>query len=371
MVRATGSYFDGQSAARQAIELELAHGGIRIVAARAGGLELAFWPYRELRLVDEPTGAGPWRIQAGNSPARLVIEDSTVAAAVWSNLGRTDARGPSWARLGLRWTVLSALSIAVLLAALWHGLPRVADEAARLVPRQWEAALGARMVRPLLQTLARMEGSGGAAVCTARGGRDALAELTRRLAPAASPHPFEVRVANLEMINAFALPGGQIVIAGGLIRFAESPDELAGILAHEMGHVLHRHSTAALIEALGLAFLFGLMLGDTGTGLLEEAGGALVGLHLRREAEAEADERALALLEQAGLSSQGLANFFERMQREYRDEPAVLRHFSTHPPSEIRQRLAAARAVSAAPALDNDGWRNLQDICRRQEPLEP
>ena len=83
-----------------------------------------------------------------------------------------------------------------------------------------------------------------------------------------------------------------------------------------MGHVLHRHSTAALIEALGLAFLFGLMLGDTGTGLLEEAGGALVGLHLRREAEAEADERALALLEQAGLSSQGLANFFERMQRE-------------------------------------------------------
>ena len=154
MVRATGSYFDGQSAARQDIELELAHGGIRIVAARAGGLELAFWPYRELRLVDEPTGAGPWRIQAGNSPARLVIEDSTVAAAVWSNLGRTDARGPSWARLGLRWTVLSALSIAVLLAALWHGLPRVADEAARLVPRQWEAALGARMVRPLLQTLA-------------------------------------------------------------------------------------------------------------------------------------------------------------------------------------------------------------------------
>ena len=62
------------------------------------------------------------------------------------------------------------------------------------------------------------------------------------------------------------------MITEGLLRFAGSPDEVAGVLAHEMGHVLHRHSTAAMVEALGLAFLFGAMLGDFGTGVIGAGG---------------------------------------------------------------------------------------------------
>ena len=371
VVRGTGSYFDGERAARREVEVELVSGGIRILDAESGRRELAFWEYRDLRPVDEPVGDGPQRIRAGNGRARLVVEEATLIAALSARAPRLADREPGWARLGLRWAGLLALSIAVLLAALWLGLPRFADQVARIVPRQWEANLGENLVEPVTRALARFEGTDEVAFCTDPRGVGSLTELTRRLAPAASPYRFVVRVVNLEMVNAFAFPGGQIVIAEGLLRSAESPDEVAGVLAHEMGHVLHRHSTAAMIEALGLAFLFGALLGDFGTGVIGGAGETLVGLTFRREAEAEADERALELLGRAGVSSRGLADFFERMERKAGGGPAVLRLLSTHPPNEVRQRRAREGAVSAPPALGEREWRSLKAICGREEPLDP
>ena len=371
MVRGTGSYFDGESAARREVEVEIASGGIRILDAESGRHELAFWEYRELRPVDEPAGDGPRRIRAGSGRARLVVEEAALVAALSARAHRLAGREPGWARLCLRWAGLLALSIAVLLAVLWFGLPRFADQAARIVPHQWEADLGESLVEPVLRTLARFDETDEVAFCTAPGGLDSLAVLTRRLAPAGSPYRFVVRVVNLEMVNAFALPGGQIVIAEGLLRSAESPDEVAGVLAHEMGHVLHRHSTASMIEALGLAFLFGALFGDFGTGVIGGAGETLVGLTFRRGAEAEADERALELLGRAGVSSRGLADFFERLRRKSGEIPAYLRFLSTHPPREHRQRLAAEHSAPGAPSLDQDQWRNLKSICDRTDPLDP
>lgn len=371
MVRGTGNYFDGESAARLEVEVELAPGGLRILGAESGGRELAFWGYRELRPVDEPTGDGPRRIRAGDGQARLVVEDPSLVAALCARAPRISARKPGRTRLGLRWAGLFALSIAVLLATLRFGLPRFADQAAQLLPHRWETSFGESLVEPVLRALARFGDTDDVAFCTAPRGVESLADLTRRLAPAASPYRFVVRVANLEMVNAFALPGGQIVIARGLLRFAESPDEVAGVLAHEMGHVLHRHSTAAMIEALGLAFLFGALLGDLGTGVIGGASEALIGLSFRRKAEAEADERALALLEQAGLSSRGLAALFERMQRKAGAEPAVLRLLSTHPTNESRRRGFERGATARPPSLDEAAWKSLREICSRQRPLDP
>ena len=371
VVRGTGSYFDGESAARRGVEVEIAPGGLRILEAGSGGRELAFWRYRELRPVDEPAGDGLRRIRAGNGRARLVVEDPALIAALSARAPRLAAREPGWARLGLRWAGLLALSIAVLLATLGLGLPRFADEAARIVPHQWETDFGESLVEPVLRALARFDGADEVAFCTASRGVESLDDLTRRLAPAASPYRFVVRVVNLEMVNAFALPGGQIVIAEGLLRSAESPDEVAGVLAHEMGHVLHRHSTAAMIEALGLAFLFGAMLGDFGTGVIGAGAETLVGLRFRREAEAEADGRALALLGHAGLSSRGLVDFFGRMQRKAGDGSAALRLLSTHPPNESRRRGFERGATARPPSLDEPQWKSLREICARQQPLDP
>ena len=371
MVRGTGSWFDGESAARRAVEVELARWGVRIREPEPGGRELAFLEYRALRPVDEWTGDGPLRVRTGGSKARLVVESPAVIAALSARAPRLAAREPGWSRLVLRWAGLFALSVAVLLAILWFGIPRFADAVARMVPHQWETDFGASLVEPVLRAFARFDDTEAVAFCTAPEGVESLAALTRRLAPAASPYGFTVRVVNLEMVNAFALPGGQILIAEGLLRFAESPDEVAGVVAHEMGHVLHRHSTAAIIEGLGLAFLFGALLGDVGTGMVAGAGEILVGLSFRREAEVEADERGIALLGTAGLSSHGLADFFARMERKAGEPPAFLRLLSTHPPNEVRRRRAAEGAAGLPPALGDREWWSLRAICDRVEPLDP
>ena len=372
MVRRTGSWFDGESAARREVEVELADGGVRILEAGPGRRELAFWRYRDLRPVDERTDDGPIRIRTETGRGRLVIENPALVVALAARAPRVATSETGWSRLALRWAGLFTLSVAVLLVTLWYGLPRFADEVARIVPQRWEVAFGESLVEPVLRAFARLDDTEDPAFCIAPAGVESLAELTRRLAPDASPYPFVVRVANLEMVNAFALPGGRILIAEGLLHAAESPDEVAGVLAHEMGHVLHRHSTAAIIEGLGLAFLFGVLLGDVGTGAITGAGEILVGLRLRREAEADADERGLALLERAGLSSRGLADFFERMERKAGDGgPTILRLLSTHPPTEHRRRLAEQGATEAIPSLDEDEWRSLKAICRRVEPFDP
>ena len=371
MSRASGRYHDGASAARREVVVECAPDGLRIVEPR-DGRELAFWRYAALRPVDEegPQAGRSLRIRAGRGPARLVLADPPFIAELAGRAPRLAAREPRRTALWLRWTGLMAASVAVLLAATWFALPRFAEGAARLVPHEWEAAFGLRLVGPVIRHLALFDGNDAPALCTARAGREALEALVRRLAPDDPPYDFRVRVADLEMNNAFALPGGQILITEGLLRFAGSPDEVAGVLAHEMGHVIHRHSTAAMIEGLGLAFLFGVLLGDFGAGAVGWAGEHLVGATFRREAEAEADGSALDLLARAGLPSRGLADFFERLERESGETPAYLHLLSTHPSNESRRRRFANAAVAGAPSLGKTDWRSLREICKERRPLD-
>ena len=376
MSRGTGRYYDGESAARREVEVEAAPDGLRIVDPASRG-EIAFWPYGELRPVDEvrPDG-GPRRIRAARGGARLLLADRALLAEVEACAPRLAARGRGRAGAGLRWAGLLAISMAVLLGLLWFGLPRFADGAARLVPDDWEAAFGDRLVEPVVRNLARLDPVETAAFCTDPRGGAVLEALARRLAAGAPdaggpPPRIRVEVVNLEMNNAFALPGGRILIAEGLLRAARSPDEVAGVLAHEIGHAIHRHATAALIEGLSLAFLFGVLLGDFGAGAVAWAGEVLIGLRFRREAEAEADERALELLARAGVSSRGLADFFARIEEETGDAPAFVHLLSTHPDTGSRRRRAAREAAAHPPSLGEADWRSLREICRIREPLDP
>ena len=373
MSRASGRYHDGASAARLEVAVECAPDGLRIVDP-GDEREIAFWRYPVLRPIDEGPQAGrPLRIGAGRGPARLVLTDPPFIAELTRRAPRLAARERRRTVLWLRWTGLMAASVAVLLAATWLALPRFADGAARLVPQEWEAAFGRRLVGPVVRHLALFDGNDAPALCTARAGREALETLVRRLAPGDSPYDFRVRVVDLEMNNAFALPGGRILLTEGLLRFAESPDEVAGVLAHEMGHVIHRHATAAMIEGLGLAFLFGVLLGDFGAGAVGWAGEYLVGATFRREAEAEADGSALDLLARAGLRSRGLADFFERLERESGGTSAYLHLLSTHPSNESRRRRFASGATGAAagaPSLGEADWRSLREICKERKPLD-
>jgi beta-barrel assembly-enhancing protease len=175
--------------------------------------------------------------------------------------------------------------------------------------------------------------------------------------------PYRFYVVNAPQVNAFAVPGGHIYINRGLIERTRNMSELAGVLAHEVAHVEHRHGIAQMerMQGTNLALTVGyVLLGRAPTGLEETAIG--VGGHLwfarhSREAENEADATAVGLLVRAGIDPNGLPSFFNVLLEEQRRQPgAVEQWFSTHPLTTDRV-ANTQRMIGQVPAAQ---VRNLQ-----------
>ena len=151
--------------------------------------------------------------------------------------------------------------------------------------------------------------------CETPASRAALDRLTERLAAAASGSPMQVRVMLLDwrLVNAFAMPGGQIILTRGLVQTAGSPDEVAGVLAHELGHALELHPETGLVRAMGLAAAAQLIFAGS-AGTVSNVGLVLTQLRYTRIAEREADVHALRMLKGAGISAKGFGDFFERLE---------------------------------------------------------
>lgn len=145
-------------------------------------------------------------------------------------------------------------------------------------------------------------------------------------------------VSNLE-VNAFAFPGGYIILNSGLFHQASSSEQILGVLAHELAHVTERHGLTALIEKLSLFSLVSLFLGDISgvVAILIDTGSQLLNLSFSRSVEKEADDIALEYLYQLGVSSQALLDFFSLLQKREKKSYSFI---STHPlTSERIERL--------------------------------
>ncbi|MFT4526298.1 MAG: putative Zn-dependent protease [Bacteroidia bacterium] len=145
-------------------------------------------------------------------------------------------------------------------------------------------------------------------------------------------------VVDQDEINAFTLPGGYIIVNQGLIKFSEHPEEVAGVIAHELGHVEERHVVSRLIKELGVAILF-TALGGSDAILLNEVGRTAVSTAFDRSQEEEADEFATALLQKANLDPRVLATFFRRLKNEHGYDERV-EMFMTHPHHNARIKSA-------------------------------
>ncbi len=201
--------------------------------------------------------------------------------------------------------------------------------------------------------------------CADAAGLKALTRMTERLSKASPVStPFKIRVYDWSLMNAFAVPGGQIVLTKGLIDKAESPDEVAGVLAHEMGHGIELHPETGIIRNIGLAAAVEVMMGGTGGGLAN-VGLMLAQLGYSRSAEREADRHALELLKGAGIAPKGLGNFFTRVMKMEADEPTgAFSWLRTHPPAAERAELVKRQPdYPSTPALDAQAWQDLKSIC--------
>jgi Zn-dependent protease with chaperone function len=237
------------------------------------------------------------------------------------------------------WTLIATfvlLPILLLLAFVWQS-DRIALAVAKRLPVEQEVALGR-------QAFASMRGS----MSMEEGGprQEAVRALGERL-KRGSPYIYEFHVVKDDTLNAFALPGGIIVVNTGLIDATRRPEELAGVLAHEVEHVEQRHSLQAVVKDLGLRSLWLLLTGDIGSGVLGQAALELTSLRFSRAAESMADAAGFQRLIAAGIDPRGMADFFNTMSE--REEAATPPPFlSTHPGSDDREATLRARESELA-----------------------
>jgi predicted Zn-dependent protease len=179
--------------------------------------------------------------------------------------------------------------------------------------------------------------------------RDMGQKIVAQAAPPFNQLPWQFHVVQDDAINAFAIPGGHVYVNTGLIKNARNASELAGVMAHEISHVLARHSTEQLSRQYGLSVIAGAVLGQN-PGQLSQiaaqivAGGALA--RFSREAEREADEIGIQAMAAAGYNPMGMATMFELLLEHQQSQPSrVEQFFSTHPLTQERLQDARNRAA--------------------------
>lgn len=172
---------------------------------------------------------------------------------------------------------------------------------------------------------------------------------------------YQLSVVDAEMVNAFAFPGGYVVVTTGLIKQADAPEQVAAVLAHELTHVLQRHSMRKLVRQAGTGAILGIVFGDTSAlSRLIELSTQLHGLAFDRDQERQADDGAVNILQQAGISPSHLAAFFEKIKQVDAATGSIPAMLRTHPVTEERiKRVASAEEPAQAFQFELD-WPALQ-----------
>lgn len=352
-------YLDGKTAERRSATIRLGRAGLE--ATIEGGATIR-WPYEEIRQTQGYHAGEPIRLERGGDiPEVLVVPD----AAFIASLKATAAEGTTrFRRTGRHWigiVVGAAVGAIVLGFALYRwGIPAAAELIAERVPVSWEDRLGAAVVDRLAPPERRCRGAAG---------QQALERLLSRLTAAApSPYHFRIVVVDEKSVNAFAAPGGHVVVLHGLIDRARTPEELAGVLAHEIQHVLRRHATRAIVQRASTALLVTAAFGDV-SGLIAFAAETATTLAYSRAYEEEADAEGLRLLHAAGVDPRGMIGFFETMLAEEVRVPKAVRYLTTHPSAEDRlarlRQLAPAGGAPPTPVLTDEQWSALRSVCAR------
>lgn len=340
-------WYDGHSAVRHEGEALWDGGGKLSLRGFSSEMDIAL---ADLEYGEHRGGELVYR-SSSHPDFRLILPED-LPAGLAAHLPEKQTYGAWVDKLGLgkATAIFAAVSIGAvalfMTAPEWLG-PRV--------PQSWERNLGDAMVGDL-----------GNRLCSTPEGDRAMAKLLE----AVDPEQEKVRagVANIGMVNAVALPGGQVLLFDGLVQEAETPEELAGVLGHEVGHVRERHVMTALLRQFGLSILLSganSSVGDTVFGLAS--------MGYSRDAEREADQYARDRMEESNISPLGAARFFERLGGdEEGEENAVIGWISSHPgPGERAEAYRdAAEGKTFAPVLTEAEFAALKSMCEQDPDVE-
>jgi Zn-dependent protease with chaperone function len=351
-------YFDGSTASDHEVGVVITAGGLRFSGPDTAPQD---WSFAALTAIEPPQAGHPFRMANRDRPgARLVIRNDDFVSAMIAEAPHL--RGGVAPRVVAKVAGWIAGGLAVVAALGYLTLQIAPQQLAMIMPDAWRQRIGEQVEASFVE---------GAPRCAAASGSAALAHMVARLTEGDPAAPaVSVRIYDIPVVNAFALPGGRVVVMSELIAKAAAPEEVAGVLAHELGHISGRHAEAQLIRATGLQLLLSAATGGGGGDTISTAAGLATILQYSRDAEREADAYAQARLEAAAIDPLGLKHFFERVLKEGGTSTdstfgKIGSIFSTHP--GIDDRIAAIRplpdGVMPRPVLSDVEWQALKKIC--------
>ena len=328
-------YFDGRSARAHAVMLERQGDTLRIVGdgvEQRVALSALRWPERQrhgVRRIELPDGG------------TVRCHDAAAFDAFARVAGVSDS---VTVRLQQSWRgTLAAVALMVLLLAAGYrwGLPAAARAALAAVPPRVDVDLGESAYRSLgawLLQPSEVPPERQAAL------QRTFASALQRAAPDAAVPRLRFHAAKRLGPNAFALPGGIIVVTDELLaRLPGRDDVVLGVLAHEFGHVQQRHGMRLLVQTTLLGTVTSVAFGDFST-LLAGLPALLGQLAYSRDFEREADEQAIAVLRASGISPAVMVTLFDVLKKERGDGDPLGIAFSSHPADD--ERIARFRAAA-------------------------
>ena len=335
-----GSLFDGRSSQKHLVDVELTP---QEIILKAPGDKPIRWAYPQLRWAADTS---PFHIEhcaeGDEGLETLVVDDPDFYRSVLEIAPKSFSSRENESKFNWK---LYSVGILVLIFSAYVFIKTVpsflADQMVEKIPIEWEVTVGQSILKML--PVAQKPDPEVLKVL-----QDTVDFLKQSLP--GNPYDLKVYILPVEQVNALALPGGPIVIFEGLIDKAESPEELAGVLAHEIQHILLRHSTRGILRNLAKSMLVTLFLGDVNSvmeGIVQLAG-QLETLGLSREMEAEADQKGMELILAANIDPHGMIRIFKKLMQEdfsqkklpkekpVSEENDLSSYFSTHPSSQNR-----------------------------------
>ena len=335
-----GSLFDGRSSQKHLVDVELTP---QEIILKAPGDKPIRWAYPQLRWAADTS---PFHIEhcaeGDEGLETLVVDDPDFYRSVLEIAPKSFSSHENESKFNWK---LYSVGILVLIFSAYVFIKTVpsflADQMVEKIPIEWEVTVGQSILKML--PVAQKPDPEVLKVL-----QDTVDFLKESLP--GNPYDLKVYILPVEQVNALALPGGPIVIFEGLIDKAESPEELAGVLVHEIQHILLRHSTRGILRNLAKSMLVALFLGDVNSvmeGIVQLAG-QLETLGLSREMEAEADQKGMELILAANIDPHGMIRIFKKLMQEdfsqkklpkgkpVSEENDLSSYFSTHPSSQNR-----------------------------------
>lgn len=355
-------YYDGKKASATDVTLEVYASRLHIFGTREESGAQLTWMFEDIRTVTNPADGLPIRLRNAKDPAaRLEINDAATWNAIYAPLKAQARIGLHISFSPLLLTGLAALALVIFLA-LYQGVPYMAHYLTPYLPE----SVRNHASQEALKVLGAPE-----KICPWKEKSIFFTPLFTRLTDAAGiKHRGTVQVIKNSIPNAFTLPNGDIVMTSGLLEKSTSPDMLAGVLAHEIGHVVKDDAGEALVRSMGMQAVFMLMTGQGSESLDSRVIAQLLWQNsYQRGQEREADRIAMEILRKAHIAPQPFITFFQEQAKGADLGSGTLSYLSNHPSNE--ERITTLKQIAAegiwpptSSTISAESWEALRKICQ-------